>query len=995
MSYPQDGRDMEPQSIPGGSVRRARELAMAGLASRTPSDSRMPIRVPQGGLGPNPQLPLPIVRPSPAPVAEAITTSPPRVGIPRPRGDGPITGDDISRPTQIPATQIPQWPLGGPPIVPSASAANQGFAPYQPPPGRSYPPQRPPRPSRVPSMLDGSQLQDPTPVFQYQSQSNRESEVSLQQSATSSTSRPSTVDSVGSIPDFPLPITATPVAPPRRSVNLGPPPSARRGASSFYSNASFVSPIPEESPRSRSRASYASSAAIPRDRDSWDSPISPGPSPTYPESRFEDAIPEEGRDGMYGGDDQGEESQLVRSASIGKRGKALLVSTPAPQRSSEVPEMGMRAVPSPRNPGPFTDGTGYVDASSTSSGSDPRSRGLRPPPAMAVAGAAGAAGSALTAESILSAYDAASSPDPSNPNRGLPVSPQPMREYSHFSAIRRPPKLDIDAVKAAESRGSLTSLPDLIRRATRLAASLEKGRRPASRFLDDMDQYPGQSEKNRASDYEKHQSGLSDMLAAFPPPAQPVHQARRSWRQSVRDEINSWPLPARFSGAGRSRDNSPRDEPPALPTYNIAGTGNNGNGVNNASNSRGEQKQGRRCCGLPLWGFIILVIVLLIIVTAAVVIPVEFFVIRRGNTGAGNAQPALTECQNMLTCANGGTNVVTAQGACSCICTGGFTGATCTVPGANGCTTTNIVDQSPNVGSNIINNVTLGDALPRLIQTAVQNFSIPLSVTQILAKFNSGSLSCLAENALVTFNGDSGSGLSQATVPGTTNNAAKGPQPELPKVPAGVAVEVVTVVVKRQAGQGFSTTLSGSVSFGTTLTAIPPTTTTTVTTTISRRTSSSSSSSSSSRSTSTPSTRSPPPSTSTTQRNPPPASTSFPVTGQVLDFARISVLFVLQQQTLQNAETAQIALQRFFTAAGQGSAAPSPVTPAQARNLTLGNGNSVNLVDFAVDVGAGPVGGAVAPQRALLVRDSEPLPKSSYEGGKAQRPPPLLRMFRR
>jgi hypothetical protein len=41
---------------------------------------------------------------------------------------------------------------------------------------------------------------------------------------------------------------------------------------------------------------------------------------------------------------------------------------------------------------------------------------------------------------------------------------------------RRPPRLDLGAVRAAEARGSLTSLPDLIRRATRLATNLEHGR---------------------------------------------------------------------------------------------------------------------------------------------------------------------------------------------------------------------------------------------------------------------------------------------------------------------------------------------------------------------------------------------------------------------------------------------------------------------------------------------------------------------------------------
>lgn len=41
---------------------------------------------------------------------------------------------------------------------------------------------------------------------------------------------------------------------------------------------------------------------------------------------------------------------------------------------------------------------------------------------------------------------------------------------------RRPPKLDMDAVRDAEARGSLTSLPDLIRRATKLASNLDHGR---------------------------------------------------------------------------------------------------------------------------------------------------------------------------------------------------------------------------------------------------------------------------------------------------------------------------------------------------------------------------------------------------------------------------------------------------------------------------------------------------------------------------------------
>ncbi|KAI1044442.1 hypothetical protein LB505_006984 [Fusarium chuoi] len=64
-----------------------------------------------------------------------------------------------------------------------------------------------------------------------------------------------TTSSLGSLPDFPEPNQSTAadsnrrsvnLGPPRASANLGPPPSSRRGASSFYSHASFVSPIPEE-----------------------------------------------------------------------------------------------------------------------------------------------------------------------------------------------------------------------------------------------------------------------------------------------------------------------------------------------------------------------------------------------------------------------------------------------------------------------------------------------------------------------------------------------------------------------------------------------------------------------------------------------------------------------------------------------------------------------------------------------------------------------------
>jgi len=481
---------MERPTTAGGSIKRARERAEAGLPredfaafarrmAQDPADAasqsrqeeqRQQQQQPQQQQQQPPEPPQPAkVVPSPLNLRRAAGD--PSAGqskIPRPQGlqtkDGQI-GVAISRPTPI-----PQWPLQ----AAMAGPAQSGDAePYRPPPGRSQQaPQRPPRPSRVPSILDSSKVQDHTPVFQYTPQNGRESEVSIPQTTSS---RPSTLSSVGSIPDFPLPVSMPPPAPPRRSVNLGPPPSSRRGASSFYSNASYVSPIPEESPRSRSHASFASSAAMP---ESWGTP-SPGPSPNYPDAFFEDPIPEEGRESAY--DEDGDESRLVRSASVGKRGKALLVTT-----AGRNPEnWDARPGPSPvQGGGPFQDGTGYLEASSSSSGTVPTSRTPAPAPAAAIAPAVGG----TTADLIMNAFDAASSTDMS---RASMASPPPSgRTYNRLSALRFPlPRLEMDPARKTEARGSATSLTDMIKRATRLAASLERGKRPASRF-DDLDFSP-------------------------------------------------------------------------------------------------------------------------------------------------------------------------------------------------------------------------------------------------------------------------------------------------------------------------------------------------------------------------------------------------------------------------------------------------------------------------------------------------------------------------
>ncbi|KAI1365291.1 hypothetical protein F5Y08DRAFT_328149 [Xylaria arbuscula] len=821
----------------GGSVKRAREQVQGGF-SRT---------------GPTMQDPSSVGRRVQAPAGLQAK-------------DGTI-GMAISRPTPV-----PQWPLAGP----IASPASTDSEPYRPPPGRSQPPQRPPRPSRVPSILDGSRVQDHTPTFQYVPQSSINGEPSTPVTPLTQSSRPSTLSSVGSIPDFPLPV-AVPNAVPRRSQNLGPPPSSRRGASSFYSTASFVSPIPEESPRIRSHTSYASSAAIP---DSFGS-LSPS---SQTDIYFDDAIAEE----SFTSDDA-DDSRLVRSASIGKRGKPSLVTT-----KSNSPPQSQRPAPQPIQGSPFAGGTGYVEGSSSSSAPTAKTLG----------------GAGLTTNSMLTAFESASATDPSTLPR-----PEPSLKPSRLSGLRRPPRLDIDAVRTAEARGSLTSLPDLIRRATRLATMMDRGKRPASRF-DDLDFPPEiygmDAEKNDYYELDKHQSGLSDMLAAFPPPA-----SRRSMRQSM----ISWPLPRRSSRAPTRMGEDPM-----------------------SANGSDKSKPRRRCCGLPLWGFLVVLFIIIAIIIAAVVVPVELLVINKNDP-----QP-VQNCMEELPCANGGTSVVT-QGVCSCICSNGFTGKDCTTPAAQGCTTTTLETED----ATRISNVTIGQAIPRLVLDAQANFSIPLSATSILSKFSSSGLSCNSENALVTFDG-----VSLRTVDGQGKNvdlsgdgslalaAVAGDESDseitltlLPEIDA-------TITLDAPVGTGhiFVTTLTIGGGDTTSQTGYPtddPPTSTTSSATSSKTTQPSSTSS---KTTSTTPTMS---STTTPTAQP---TGAFTVTDNVVDFARVAVLYVLQEKTVEQASAAQNLLQEFF------SDADSDTTADQARNITIGNSNSIDLVNLFVDVGAGRLGGS-------------------------------------
>ncbi|KAF1913742.1 hypothetical protein BDU57DRAFT_320898 [Ampelomyces quisqualis] len=699
MSYDQKGRPggaqgtSEDEETRKGSVRAARKrLQAAQMRTQLPDTSKI-IGLPQ--------------RPN-----QLTSQQPPRSRADEQPQKSPSSKS--SKPKTI--TPPPRWPL------PNDAAANSGLS-------RMIPP-RSPKMLRSPQQ-EGRPLSDEYPIQQLSPSYSQPKSTNLLQPTSSyyvqsspvedmfspsmsRSSRPLTTSSaaseassLGSIPDFPVPQPPMPSIPQtRRMSSLGPPPSSRRGPSSYYTQMSYVSPIAEESERSssalRSRhGSYASSNVFPNHHDDFygnDDLFSDDDSTITSERGTISPEDQDDRRGLVQ-----QSPALVRQASLGRRTKPSLMTI------KSVDSLGDRKGTAKSKP----DGMRSDAAAYETSGGPSSSVSTTPLRNVQLAGS-------------LSGFEL---PD------------QPPQEEAHAAntladraGMRRPPRLDMDAVRDAEARGSLTSLPDLIRRATRLAANLDRGKTASRLGLDFW-------ETGAPGPKDIRQSGLSDMLAAFPRPGH--------------DTPNSRP----------SRWASPRSESRA--------------GATESALSNEKPKRRRRCCGMPMWTFITLLIVLLFIIAAAVVIPVVLVVIPnqnnnigavqqgQGNNGNGNNNsgngdggggnsltsnrpaptlaPGVNQCDSVITCQNGGIPILNSDRTCNCVCINGFTGSTCTTNDATGCTTTSV--------NGAADNATMGTGISRLLGNTAADFSVPLNSMRVLSLFSELSLSCAAQNALITFNG--------------------------------------------------------------------------------------------------------------------------------------------------------------------------------------------------------------------------------------------------
>lgn len=252
-------------------------------------------------------------------------------------------------------------------------------------------------------------------------------------------------------------------APPKKAMALLPPPAPplSKSAKHTFNRRSSVSPIPEELSENMSNRNSRTLSAI--SMSLTDSPSTGRESDIY--SSFIEDESLDWQQARTSHRDNGE--GLVRQASLGKRGKPSLRVIHKPSKTSLAASEG-RPSTSDEN----TIGRSMPKAAVSDAPPVPQDKLKVPSP--------GGSYSSLSDRSYE--FDLEKGAFVLDVGQGSSQQPQEdLRRAAPTMSDKRPnapkpPRLDMGAVHEAEARGSLTSLPDLIRRATRLASNLDSGR---------------------------------------------------------------------------------------------------------------------------------------------------------------------------------------------------------------------------------------------------------------------------------------------------------------------------------------------------------------------------------------------------------------------------------------------------------------------------------------------------------------------------------------
>lgn len=248
--------------------------------------------------------------------------------------------------------------------------------------------------------------------------------------------------------------------PPKKPMGLLPPqaPPLSKSARHTFNRRSSVSPIPEELSENMShRNSHAPSTSL------TDSPSTGRESDIY--GSFLDDESLNWQQARTSHRDSGE--GLVRQASLGKRGKPSLRVIQKPSKTSLAASEGR-----PSTSDDHTIGRSMPKAVVSDAPPLPND-GLKVPSPKGSYSSLSDRSYEFDLEKGAFVLDVGQGSS-QQAQEDLPRAAPTMSDKRPNAP--KPPRLDLGAVHDAEARGSLTSLPDLIRRATRLASNLDNGR---------------------------------------------------------------------------------------------------------------------------------------------------------------------------------------------------------------------------------------------------------------------------------------------------------------------------------------------------------------------------------------------------------------------------------------------------------------------------------------------------------------------------------------
>ncbi|KAJ5632937.1 hypothetical protein N7490_009276 [Penicillium lividum] len=463
------------------------------------------------------------------------------------------------------------------------------------------------------------------------------------------------------------------------------------GARRSRARASSVSPIIEEIPDPRhTLGSLASSRAMPH---SWGS--GPGESEIL-EGYLDDESSEAEEEEETRGNEHEEEANPVRSVSVGKRQRPTMRTIMKSNPPSEVSIPDMPGITIVRT----AEESSRAVAAGTAATGKLRVMNATPTQIRTPSPVLRGSISSLSGESCVDPEKPRFARQDDNTYRGalekelegLPLAAPTLSDKRPNG--RKPPRLDMNAVRDAESRGSLSSLSDLIRRATRLASNLDHGK-TASR----SDLVGAGADFRQLGHRARNSGSLSDILASFPNPTPDGH--------------SSWPV---FFGRSNLRNVEPlasHDDVPEAP------------------------KAKRQCCGMPRKWFIILCIAIFIVIVLAILLPVFLVAVPKENA-------ADKSCAHTTPCHNGGVSVSSGSD-CSCVCSEGYMGVQCIILGDSTCVSAEVDNGS------ISKNATMGSSIPTLLDQSDSKFGIELDAITIMALFSMSNVTCQTENELVAF----------------------------------------------------------------------------------------------------------------------------------------------------------------------------------------------------------------------------------------------------